>query len=334
MPRQAKQAALGLLLTFLLAGPSYGQDYPEWFLQPEHKSPDKEFLYGYGAGRSVNQAREAAMADLAKFLSAEVKSSSKNTDSLKRGSSIQSSSSFRQTIEVRSKDIAFQGIENDQVSREGGKVYVRIKLATQNVFNQFNRSLSELNTKQQALSTSSKKIEGLTKIIELSPLLAQASQSASLLNSLEAADSLPANITLEAARQQWNQIQKNFDDQKRQGLYLVTGKSGDKMTSPTLVKEVLRLLNADKIRTTQNPASAIDGVFQVSFEGNQEEVMGAKKVQGVLTLKLSEGEVEYLSQNYTLAGFSASSFQQALEVAANSWGKNQLGLLASMNSAP
>lgn len=277
-------------------------EIPAWYLNPTANS--KVFLYGVGEGKSLQEAKNSALNDMASRLSVTVNS---NVNQYKQSVSYNNSlgsyqKNITENINVAVKAINFTNASIEQSNVVANSFFVLMKVSKQELFNSYKIAfdLSE-NTINTTLASNKNKpfLEQISTLQTLNDTIEKARSQALILNAIN--NTFDSNAYL----MHYNTIQNNAASLKDQ----LRIKLSTNLTQKLFANEFIDVLNQDgyKIASTQPNVE-----IQLNSTLNDSMALGWYIVKATTTISvISDGKI-VSNNNISSVGRSSSSKENAL----------------------
>ncbi len=282
---------------------------PSWLSKPP--ADDGQYMYGVGEGDYLEEAKQAALKDIAGKLSTNVSSETENRDYLYNGVG---ESSFSQKVNTRVKDVKLSGFDVRESVKSANKHYILLAMKRSAFVNDKVNQLNEVN---HSIDAELQQVEGKNKLLQLlayNQANTLAIKGRELVSLIQAADS--------SQNQQGDLDRYRSFVQKEKSLLEHTKffLKSDASLKP-LVRHLKKIMQTNGFQLTGQKQA--DSIIELEGVVSEKEIFSSKMVNINFDILAKTNSGQLVSTNsYQLKGSSVSSFDSAKAQAMQQIGKN------------
>jgi len=305
-----KTRLLVLVCLYLLSGcasNSDNQGAPEWVLIPAQDS--QEYMYGIGVGRSLEEAKQHALKEIASKFSVSVNSDTFHQQSLHNG---QVDQLFTQNVNTQVKNIEFSKVEQKRVEVINDQYFVEVAISKQEFVKEKKSKLAIITNE---INTSLNDIEKRSKIEQLygyNKIQANIRDAEPLLYLIAVADS---DFDIEAYTEQFHEYSLMESNLLASTHFFI---QSPQILSP-IAERFSDLIQTYGFQVNSNKFKA-DAIIKLQGKVKNNKAFSSYGTRIDFSFfVLSKGGSVYSKKPYTLNGASISNFDRAYENAVNKY---------------
>ncbi|WP_416395195.1 LPP20 family lipoprotein [Allohahella sp. A8] len=305
----------------LVTQPVQTDEVPQWVLAPPVDTAAA--MYGVGERSTLDQAKKAALAEIAGKLGTVIQAETATSLSMKAG---QTSESLQEDIQATVASTEFSDFEVMETAVQGGRYWVLVKVDKNTMANRLNAKSSQLEAELTADFSDFAKRTSLAKVRWMPDLQTKLEQAQQYQLTLKALSPGLDFSSLNASARQRQQML----DAAKQSLRIRLEHDRD---TTVFANQLKGQLSESKLTLEQGSSRQGKSVIAISSDATYQEVFGDQMVKLLVDIQaIDENGAVIATSNHLVSGASRTSKQAALEQANHKLAQafSEQGLLQSL----
>ncbi|GAA3947599.1 hypothetical protein GCM10022278_03510 [Allohahella marinimesophila] len=288
----------------LTSQPVQTNEVPQWALAPPSDSVSA--MYGVGERSTLDQAKKAALAEIAGKLGTFIQAQTETSLSMRAG---QTSESLQEDIQATVASTEFSDFDVVETAVQGGRYWVLVKVDRKTMADRLNAKSAQIEAELSADFADFSKRSSLAKVRRLPDLQKKLDRAQQYQLTLKALNPGLDVTTLQSSSRQRQQMLDNAQQALRVRL------EHDQNTA-VFANQLKGLLSASKLILEQGSNRQGKSVIAIRSDVTYQEVFGDQMVKMLVDIQAIDDKGAVIAtSNHVVSGASRTSRQAALEQA-------------------